>query len=44
MKEAREWLGDKADELASKGAGSGNPLDQLPQPKTRKINLDPNKR
>lgn len=38
LNEAREWLGDKVDDM------SGNPMDQLPQPKTRKIHLDPSKR
>jgi hypothetical protein len=38
LNEAREWLGDNVDDM------SGNPMDQLPQPKTRRIHLDPSKR
>lgn len=38
LNEACEWLGDKVDDM------NGNPMDQLTQLKTRRINFDPSKR
>lgn len=41
LDEAREWLGDKVDEMGpGKDQAQGNPMDQLPQPKTRRISID----
>ena len=39
LDEAREWIGDKVDEMGP-GKDAGNPMDQLPQPKTRRISIN----
>lgn len=41
IEEAREWMGDKVDEM---GPGKDvNPMDQLPQFKSRRINIETDK-
>lgn len=42
LDEAREWIGDKVDDMGP-GKDQGNPMDQLPPIKTRRISIDASK-